>query len=605
MARRLAIIIGVNQYQDPTFRPLQFAENDARALTQWLVNDKGGKWSSADVQLLQGAYASRYQIESLISQVCVNVAEPGDLALIYFGGHAFLDESKGESYLAVADTRYQQPSTGINLLSLAQNIVGRSPAANILFILDCFQTGQVWSTRRASPYDSKPLLSPTLLNALQQGAMFFCSCRGNELAPEAGERNLGLFVYRTIVGLCGSASDPTTGQVTLQRLHTFLFSALGERHRPQLFGQEQSPLVLVGNMPSPTYSLHSVQPSAGFLSSSSFAQQAQPTVSDTLLAQAPQDVAATAQMSPTTSGALPAVEQQRLQQVAMLLRQARHLIQVHNPGDALNLVEQAVQIAPTDISALILKGQLLGTAGRFPEALAIVEQVIQFDASNALAWSMRAALLTNMGQYQAALVSVEHSLELDPNDPETHAIKTTILEHRANVESTGNNGRGSGASGKRGGPVSFLLATTIQFFSLLIGLVGAALLILLPSLPATLALALMSFGLAAMCINAARGSYVYGMTRLLLTIVVSGIAAGIVAGAFRFEYARVTFTQQHFRDVITHPQWLVPFVFLAAWLALAAGVPVLLALGGFIGGLALGVRRRGPDQGARKETPLP
>ncbi|GCE16361.1 hypothetical protein KDK_01610 [Dictyobacter kobayashii] len=39
--RHIGLIIGVNQYQDSAFRPLQFAENDARALAQWLVNNKG------------------------------------------------------------------------------------------------------------------------------------------------------------------------------------------------------------------------------------------------------------------------------------------------------------------------------------------------------------------------------------------------------------------------------------------------------------------------------------------------------------------------------------------------------------------------------------
>src|SRR6266566_8544176 len=45
MGRRLGIIVGANSYQDPAFRPLQYAENDTRALAQWLVNTKGGNWA--------------------------------------------------------------------------------------------------------------------------------------------------------------------------------------------------------------------------------------------------------------------------------------------------------------------------------------------------------------------------------------------------------------------------------------------------------------------------------------------------------------------------------------------------------------------------------
>src|SRR5205085_10531272 len=101
---------------------------------------------------------------------------------VYFAGHAFTDESNGEGYLALANTRYAHPKTALHLPSLAQQAMGRSRAAHIVFLFDCFQTGPVWSMRRSSSYDSKPLLGPTLLNALQQTSnrLILCSCRGHE-----------------------------------------------------------------------------------------------------------------------------------------------------------------------------------------------------------------------------------------------------------------------------------------------------------------------------------------------------------------------------------------------------------------------------------------
>ena len=102
MGRRLGLIIGINSYSDAAFRPLQYAETDARAIAQWLVNTKGGNWSPADVQHVQGSLATRELVETLITQMCVNIAGPGDLVFIYFAGHAFLDESNSEGYLALA-----------------------------------------------------------------------------------------------------------------------------------------------------------------------------------------------------------------------------------------------------------------------------------------------------------------------------------------------------------------------------------------------------------------------------------------------------------------------------------------------------------------------
>jgi uncharacterized caspase-like protein len=245
MSRRLGIVIGSNNYQDTTFLPLRYAENDARALAQWLVNVKGGKWSPANVQLVQGPHATKELVESLTAQMCLTLVEPGDLALLYFAGHAFLDELSGDSYLALSNTHYQNPATGLHLPTLMQQILGRSRAAHILVILDCFQNGALWQTRRTSPYDSFPLIGSIM--GQQADRLLLCSCRGNEAAPEAGERNLGLFMHRVILGLCGVAGDPSTGLISAQGLYSYLASVTGEQQRPQAVGQERTPMILIGD----------------------------------------------------------------------------------------------------------------------------------------------------------------------------------------------------------------------------------------------------------------------------------------------------------------------------------------------------------------------
>ncbi len=129
MGRRLGLIIGINQYQHAAFQPLQFAENDAKALAQWLVNVRGGNWVPSDLQLVLGSQATYELAASLFMQICVNEAEPGDLVFIYFAGHAFVDEASGDGYLAFVDTRYRQPSTCLHLLSVVRHAMARSRAA--------------------------------------------------------------------------------------------------------------------------------------------------------------------------------------------------------------------------------------------------------------------------------------------------------------------------------------------------------------------------------------------------------------------------------------------------------------------------------------------
>lgn len=600
MGRRLGLVVGVNHYQDTIFQPLQFAENDARAFAQWLVNDRGGKWAPANVQHVHGAKATRNLVDSLVLQLCLSATLPDDLVLIYIASHAFLDERSGEGYLALADTSYRDTKTGLHLLTLAQQAMTKTRAAHVVFILDSFQTGQAWSIRRTSPYDVQPLLGPALLGALQQqrDRIFLCSCRGNEFGPEIGERGLGLLMYRMIVGLGGPATDASTGNATLQTLYTYLSGQLGDQQRPQVFGQAPAPIVLVGETPM-RQQVVPTPPSTTPQSVTAYTGDFPQTAHGAVLQEVAHNATATVQLSPSrqqprsTSGQLLSVEVEhyRKQQSALLLNQASQQFQAQHVEEALRLTEQVLQITPGESSGLTLKGQILGTMGRFPEALASVEQLRQQEPGNALAWSMGAVLLTNMGRHQEALTAIEHSLELDASNPESYAIKTNIMESIAiaqNKDKTLPKNELIASEKRRGGPLSFFVGMGLQFLGLLLGIVGGLLPIIRPTLPIWLPFLLASLGLAILCVNAARGAYRHGFLRLLLTIFFSLIPAAILGASLFYHpaYRKIFFELQ------THTAFLLPLLFLGLWLAVAATVPIILAIIGFISGLITGVRRR-------------
>ena len=593
MSRHLGLIIGVNQYQDGSFPQLRFAENDARALAQWLVNTKGGQWSPSDVQLVQGQYATRELAESLITQICIHKAEPGDVVLLYFAGHAFVDQLTGEGYLSLFNSQYQDTSTSISLLSFTQQIMARSQAAHILCIFDCFQNGQLWYARSTSPHDSKPLFSPPLLATLQQlsNRLFLCSCRGNKHAPESGERNLGLMAHSTIIGLCGPASDPATGNITLSSLYTYLSTTLAEQQKPQIFGQQQSPLTLIGELPAPT-------PTRSFVGPSSEQLTAPPAIpipntpgnsrlsaGGLLLKQTPFSKTEVPQTQPPfTSGhtLTSTIDEQRQQHNQHMIDQARQLFQAQNYDQAFSLVEQVLHSTPNDTSALTLKGQLLGLAGRFPEAGVVIDRLLQVNPNDAIGWSMRAVALTNMGNHQDALASIERSLELDAQNPETYALKNTITANIAFVQSQINKpaqNKFITTSGKRSGAAAFALGLGLHLLGLLIGLAGFALLIVLHTIPALVGLSLVSISITIICVNAARGAFRYGFIHLLLALLLSLIAGGTIGFAYRVGIASIT------SQLRLHPSLFVPLLFLSVWLAIVAVIPLLLALGGLVSGI--------------------
>jgi len=299
---------------------------------------------------------------------------------------------------------------------------------------------------------------------------------------------------------------------------------------------------------------------------------------------------ASAQMSPSVSGqsSIEVLEQNRRNQCVKLLNQARQQVQMQNIPAALSTIENVLQIAPDYIDALILKAQLLGSTGYFQDALPVANQVIQLDPGNALGWSMCATLLANMGQIQEASTAIERSIALNPNNPETLAIRDAILSNLARnsfVEQDARSRSASISAGKQGGVKSFLIGAVIQIFALFVGIIGASILIIRPQLPIIIALLLESIALAILCVNAARGAYLYGIQRFLITFITSLLALVILGGLYRFGY------NWFMNKVIAFPPLIVPVLFLGFWLVAAAVLPLIAALGGFIGRITVGRKR--------------
>jgi tetratricopeptide (TPR) repeat protein len=600
LPRKLGLIVGVNHYQDSTFRPLRCAENDAKALAQWLVNTRGGKWNPPDVQLVQGQHATKELVESLLAQLYLQVAETGDGVIFYFAGHAFVDERSGDGYLALANTRYQDTSTAIHIRTLIQSTQSRSRAGHILCIFDCFQTGPIWDMRRISQYDSKPLLGAATLATLQQSAdrLYLCSCRGNASAGESGEKGLGAFVHRLLIGLCGPAAESATGNVTLTKLHAYLFKYLSEQHRPQLFGQQTSPFILVGD-PAPITSADtqlSSSPSHNSSISQGFMKTPGPSKSGLLkmyaAAASPAFMAASG-LSPSPNESLQKAMREEQEKHEQILEQAQQYMQNQNYKEAFDLVEQVLRAAPNDTAALTLKGQLLGTAGQFAEAIATVEQILQTDPTNALAWSMRAVLLSNIGQHQAALSAIERSLEIDANNPESYGIKTRIMEHVAKAQAYDGERagalapdmaqkqvpRGTGPVATKDNPSAFFLGSGLQILGFILGSVGAASIYFLHQSVPYISLAIACLGLAIMYVTAIRGAFRYGLSRLILTTLLAVLSAVVLGGAY-LGLARIIANIQ--AQVQIGPQAaiarLLAFGFIGIWLVAVALLPFICSV---------------------------
>src|SRR5947209_217158 len=149
MEHRYALIVGIDHYNDATnFIPLPFAQADARALHELLIDPERGGWNVEDVVFLSGDTATRDEIESQLRDLCLVRAQAGDLVLFYFAGHAFLDPATGDGYLALKTTRTDRPVTGLHVPTFVDHYLYDSKAGNILTIFDIAPTGAGWRQQK-------------------------------------------------------------------------------------------------------------------------------------------------------------------------------------------------------------------------------------------------------------------------------------------------------------------------------------------------------------------------------------------------------------------------------------------------------------------------
>jgi hypothetical protein len=186
--------------------------------------------------------------------------------------------------------------------------------------------------------------------------------------------------------------------------------------------------------------------------------------------------------------------------------------------------------------------------------------------------------------------AADRSLSLDPTNSETISIKEMIRQKLAEVQvDSGKRSRLIAPPKKLHDSVGlFMAGLSIQLFGLFVGVAGAFLPLLKPSLPVILSFLLESIGLALLTVNAWRGSYLYGWKRFLLTLFFSIITVGI-AGALYVVKPAYHFVLNHVSNSFA---MMVPLAFLVLWLAAAATLPLLLSLVGWIAGAVVRARRK-------------
>lgn len=224
-ARRLhAVLVGIDNYQDPNIKPLQFAVADARSIYDSLLRTL--RQDQLNVVLLLDAQATRQNVIASIGEDLARTAERDDLVLLFFAGHGAPELNRSATanrYLIMNDTNIDQMfSTALDLETEILRLLERIRSSNIVVFVDsCFSGragGRTFEGPKLRDFRDNFRSGGMSLNDLDlgEGRVLISACDDEELALENPNLSHGVFTYCLLQTLLtDSPANPTISLLML------------------------------------------------------------------------------------------------------------------------------------------------------------------------------------------------------------------------------------------------------------------------------------------------------------------------------------------------------------------------------------------------------
>jgi uncharacterized caspase-like protein len=221
--RRFAIVVGIDQYADPTILRLRCAVKDAGDVAK--VLESTGSYAS--VKLMTGnlgfvdpLFPSRENIVAQIERLA-GILQPDDQVLFFFSGHGANDPATGDSRLLVIDSKaHDLGGTAINLQRDILAKLDSVQGVRILALVDACQ--------KSITNDKGLAVTGVDRVKTTAGAVVITATGPGRASYEDPAGANGLFTAGLVTGLCGKADADRDGQISLGELERFLPRAVGE-----------------------------------------------------------------------------------------------------------------------------------------------------------------------------------------------------------------------------------------------------------------------------------------------------------------------------------------------------------------------------------------
>ncbi|MFO7894528.1 MAG: caspase family protein [Longimicrobiales bacterium] len=248
---RWAVVIGIGDYDDGLIPDLDYADDDARAIHDFLRSDAAGPFDEDHILLLTDEQATGAAMREAMF-VFLQQADWDDLVVIYFAGHGAPDPNRPDNlYLFPVDTDIDAlASTGFPMWDVKTALRRQISAERVVVIADACHsagTGGSETDAQGNPIGGSfdDLFTPSRRLTLTAADV-------NELSFEDARwgGGHGVFTHHILQGLNGDADADGNGIVTFVEVASFVKGGVSQatdgRQNPQYSGLGDVPLAVAG-----------------------------------------------------------------------------------------------------------------------------------------------------------------------------------------------------------------------------------------------------------------------------------------------------------------------------------------------------------------------
>jgi len=225
--QKFALVVGISRYKNNLrgIPNLKYADEDARAIYEFLQKPTGGGFARENMLLLQNEQASTANIREALTHFVTRASET-DLLLIFFAGHGAPDPLYPQNlYVITYDTSVEaMEQTGLPMAILRRFVEQNVRSKRVVLLFDaCHSAGLSSEGTRDLANNLANLYLQNLLYQ-EEGRAIITSSDVNEASRESQRwgNGHGVFTYYLLEGLKGSADTNGDRLVSVGELFRYV-----------------------------------------------------------------------------------------------------------------------------------------------------------------------------------------------------------------------------------------------------------------------------------------------------------------------------------------------------------------------------------------------